>query len=92
MGSSQGSVFETTAPAFEEARKALNRRKLNVPAALSGCGGSIPCRQFQKILDTRRADDSARNTMPSILSMKNTNLESFHKGSKLGTDIGNAMP
>ncbi len=89
---SGGSVFETTDPAFEQARKALSD-EWNVPAAYVGCGGSIPIAgHFQKIVNTTPVligfgkDDDAIHS-PN----EKYDVESFHKGIRSWARILDAL-
>ncbi|SFU06223.1 M20/M25/M40 family metallo-hydrolase [Sedimentitalea nanhaiensis] len=80
-GASRAGAFETTAPAFEAARKALSDEWPD-PAAYIGCGGSIPIAgHFQNILGTTpmligfgKDDDQIHSPNEKY------DVESFHKG------------
>ena len=82
-GASQASVTETTAPAFEAARRALSD-EWGVPAAYVGCGGSIPIAgHFQNIIGATpmlvgfgRDDDQIHSPNEKY------DLECFHKGTR----------
>jgi acetylornithine deacetylase/succinyl-diaminopimelate desuccinylase-like protein len=91
-GTSGGSVFETTKPAFEKARNALTE-EWNIPAAYIGCGGSIPIAgHFQEIVDTTPVligfgkDDDALHSPNEKYDM-----ESFHKGIRSWARILDAL-
>ncbi|MEM9968528.1 MAG: M20/M25/M40 family metallo-hydrolase [Pseudomonadota bacterium] len=80
-GAGPASGADTSDPMFEAARKALSD-EWNVPAAYTGCGGSIPIAgYFQEILGTEPMligfgkDDDALHSPNEKYDM-----ESFHKG------------